>query len=87
MKRSLKLAVLVGGIGALAWGLRNRIRVAIGRGEQPDPDFHLIEPVPGSPADQTPGAEMAADGKADGDSGSASDDDPQTSPGAADGVS
>ena len=87
MKRSLKLAVLVGGIGALAWGMRNRIRIAIGRGEQSDPDFHIIEPVADSTADQTPSVEIAAEEEPDGDSGSASDDDSQTSPGAADGVS
>ena len=46
MRKALKLAAFVGGIGALAWGMRKRIRIAIGGGETPDPDFHVVEPAP-----------------------------------------
>lgn len=87
MRRTLKLAVFVGGIGALAWGMRNRIRIAIRRGDESDPDFHIIEPVADPPTDQMPGGETAADREADGDSARASDDDLQTSSDATDGVS
>ena len=32
MRKALKLAAVVGGIGALAWGMRKRIRIAVRRG-------------------------------------------------------
>ena len=87
MRKSLKLAVFVGGIGALVWGMRNRIRIAVRRGEESDPDFHIVEPAPQSHADEMTVGAMVADEDQDGDSDSASDDDPQASSGATDGVS
>ena len=87
MRRGLKLAVVVGGIGALAWGMRKRFRIAIGRGEDADPDFHIIDPVSDSPADELPAEEMPADAGEDGDSQTSSDDEPHPPSGASNGAS
>lgn len=51
MRKALKLAAVVGGIGALAWGMRKRIRIAVRRGEVEDPEFRIIDPPP-APADE-----------------------------------
>ena len=58
MRRAFKLAVMVGGIGALAWGMRKRVRIAIGRGDGSDPDYRIINPAP----DTAVGDEAEADG-------------------------
>ena len=50
MRRVFKLAVVVGGIGALAWGVRKRFRVAIGRSGAAEPNFQINEPSPEEPA-------------------------------------
>lgn len=71
------MAVVVGGIGALAWGMRKRVRIAIGRG---DPDFHIIEPIPEETA-----AEMSAGEEQDPDAEPSPDPDrDQSGPGAQD---
>ncbi len=54
VRRALKLAALVGGIGALAWSMRNRVRIAISRGDAPDPEYHIIEPEPADARPTTP---------------------------------
>ncbi len=76
MRRALKLAVVVGGIGALAWGMRKRFRIAIGRGEAADPDFHIIDPVSESTTDEMPAEEISDDVGEDDGSQTSSDDDP-----------
>ena len=45
MRRVLKLAALLGGFSALAWSLRNRIRIAIHRGGGPDPQSENVTEV------------------------------------------
>lgn len=73
MRRVFKLAVVVGGIGALAWQMRKRVRIAIGRGPT-EPDFHLIEPVP----EESEGA-MSAEAEQDPDAEPSPDSDPNES--------
>lgn len=83
MKKALKLAVVVGGIGALAWSIRKRVRIAIGVGDGADPDFHIVQPVSESPADETP-TETAPE--VHGDTVSSSDEDPHPPSGASNGA-
>ena len=45
MRRVLKLAALLGGFSALAWSLRNRIRIAIHRGSAPDSQSETLTEV------------------------------------------
>ncbi|MDE0602478.1 MAG: hypothetical protein OXI56_11855 [bacterium] len=82
MRRVFKMAVVVGGIGALAWSMRKRVRIAIGRGPS-EPDFHIIEPTPEEPegamsadAEQDPDAEPSPDSDSD-ESGSDARDEPR----------
>lgn len=75
MRRALKLAVMVGGISALVWGVRKRVRIAIGRAEDVDPDFHIVEPDPDSPVNK-----VSSDIETEGDSRSASGDDSPSPP-------
>jgi len=79
MRRVFKMAVVVGGIGALVWSMRKRVRIAIGRGPS-EPDFHIIEPNPEEPegatsaeAEQDPDAEPSPDSDPD-EAGSDSQD-------------
>ncbi|MYD40289.1 MAG: hypothetical protein F4W94_00925 [Acidimicrobiia bacterium] len=64
------MAVVVGGIGALAWSMRKRVRIAIGR-RHSEPDFHIIEPVP-----EEPEGAMSAEAEQDHDA----EPSPDTSP-------
>ena len=59
MRRTLKLAALLGGISALAWSLRKRIRIAVRKDDPqtPDPGFHIVEPEPAQ--DEAPAAEQS----------------------------
>ena len=61
MRRAFKLAVMVGGIGALAWGMRKKVRIAIGRGDGSDPDYRIINPAPDTAVGEV-GDEAEADG-------------------------
>jgi hypothetical protein len=78
MKRALKMVVVAGGISALVWGLRNRVRVAIGWGEGSDVPFNIIEPDTREPDEGAPDG-MEADTGAQ-----ASADDPPQNSGATD---
>ena len=51
------MAVVFGGIGALVWSMRKRVRIAIGRGPS-EPDFHIIEPN----AEETRGCDVRRSG-------------------------
>ena len=73
MRRVFKMAVVVGGIGALAWSMRKRVRIAIGRGPS-EPDFHIIEPI----AEEPEGA-MSAEAEQDPDAETSPDSDPDES--------
>ena len=73
MRRVFKLAVVVGGIGALAWRMRKRVRIAIGRGPS-EPDFHIIDPVP-----EEPEGAMSAEAEQDADAESSLDSEPNES--------
>ena len=58
------MAVVVGGIGALVWSLRKRVRVAVGWGEESDPCFNIIDPVnedAGEKGPEDPGSDMGTD--------------------------
>ena len=70
MKRAFKLAVVMGGISALAWGMRKRFRIAIGKGDDSEPDFHIIEPD-----QETTKGEMPAEEEQDIDSNSSPESD------------
>ena len=61
MRRAFKLAVMVGGIGALVWGMRKKVRIAIGRGDGSDPDYRIINPAPDTGVGEV-GDEAEADG-------------------------
>lgn len=79
------MAVVVGGIGALVWSLRKRVRVAVGWGDQSDPCFDIIDPANEEAAE--PGVEdTAAEEVADSDSASPDDEDPPRPADAADGA-
>ena len=71
MRRVFKLAVVVGGIGALAWGVRKRFRVAIGRSGAAEPNFQINEPPPEEPA-----GEMSAEAEEGVNSQLSADPDP-----------
>ena len=82
MRKALKLAAVVGGIGALAWGMRKRIRIAVRRGDVPDPEFRIIDPAPApsdAPAAGEPTLSEVAD-PGDGDADPATGEDPDESP-------
>ena len=79
------MAVVVGGIGALVWSLRKRVRVAVGWGDQSDPCFDIIDPGNEEPAGQ--GVEdTAAETGTDTASPSPDDEDPPRPADAADGA-
>ncbi len=69
---------LLGGLGALVWSMRDRIRIAIKRAETPDPDYHIIDPEtsddPPSTTEETldqvndAGADEDSDSQTEGDS-------------------
>ena len=67
------MAVVAGGIGALVWSMRKRVRIAIGRGPS-EPDFHIIEPS----ASESDGA-MTSEAEPDPDAESSPDSDPDES--------
>ena len=71
MRRVFKLAVVVGGIGALAWGVRKRVRIAIGGSGAAEPNFQINEPPPEEPAGQ-----MSAQAEEDVDPQPSADPDP-----------
>ena len=70
MRKAFKLAVAVGGIGALVWSMRKRVRIAVRRGEGSESGFQIIEPAPEDPA------EVEGSGEAGTPSDSDSGDDP-----------
>ncbi len=71
MRRVFKLAVVVGGIGALAWRVRKRFRVAIGRSGPAEPSFQIDEPPEVEPA-----GEMSAEAEEGVNSQLSADPDP-----------
>lgn len=75
------MAVVVGGISALVWGLRNRVRIAVGVKERLDPDFSILDPLAEEAADQAP-----EEVETDPDSQSSADDEPSSAKSAANGA-
>ncbi len=69
MRRAFKLAVAVGGIGALVWSMRKRVRIAVGRGDGSESGFQIIEPAPEEPVEVE--GPVEADAPSDSDSGDA----------------
>lgn len=81
MKRVLRLAVVIGGVGALVWSLRNRVRIAVGRNADGALDFEMVGPDSESPPEET-----ATDPQAGADAEPPSDEDPPSHQGASDGT-